>query len=165
MKRFILHILVLSLFVGLSGYLVLMQADGSTDAFYAKFTTPKQQSLIIGSSRAAQGIHPQTINENLPHTAIYNYAFSRIHTPYGKPYLESIQRKLKPDTKDGLFIVEVNPWSVCKKKGELLDTLHFSEKASFLGTIKNVSANPNLTYLLNFYNGRNVEDITVRGAP
>jgi hypothetical protein len=163
MKRFILQFGLFFVFVLLSCYLVFMQADGSTDAFYVKFTTPQQASLIIGSSRAAQGLQPQVIYENLHATSIYNYAFSRIHTPYGKPYFESIKRKLKSDTKDGIFIVEVNPWSISQKKDEILDSLHFSENASYLGAITKVSTKPNLTYLLNFYDGRNIEIITKKG--
>jgi len=164
MKRFIVHIGIFLAVVGLSCYVVLYQADGATDAFYVKFTSPKQQSLIIGSSRAAQGLHPKVINQNLPNAHIYNYAFSRVHTPYGKPYLESIKEKLETNTTNGIFIVEVNPWSISSKKGEELDDENFSENASYLGKVKNVTAKPNLTYLLNFYGGRNVEIITKKGT-
>ena len=85
-----------TIFLGLfctSCYAVFSLADGSTDAFYVKFTTPKQKALIIGSSRAAQGLQPAVINLVLENTHIYNYAFSRVHTPYGPAYFNSIKKK------------------------------------------------------------------------
>ncbi|TPV33843.1 hypothetical protein FJ651_06705 [Paucihalobacter ruber] len=164
MKRFIWHIIGFILITGLSCYIIFMQADGYTDAFYVKFTTPKQNSLIVGSSRAAQGLQPNSMSRVLPNYPIYNYAFSRIHTPYGKPYLESIKLKLKEDSKKGIFIVEVNPWSICKQKNEVLDSVNFRENNSFLGGVKNVSVKPNLEYLMNFYEGKNVDIFTKKGT-
>lgn len=144
----------------LSIYSVFMQADGNTDAFYVKFTTPKQTSLIIGSSRAAQGLQPKIMDSIITNCNIYNYAFSRIHTPYGTPYLESIKKKLVSNSKEGIFIVEVNPWTIGKKKEESIDSLTFWEESSFLGKVKNVNMKPNLNYLLNFYDGKNIEIFT-----
>ena len=46
-------------------------ADGTTDDAYLKFTTPKQGSLILGSSIAAQGIHPKELNAVLKRDDIY----------------------------------------------------------------------------------------------
>ena len=64
MKTFLVQI---SIFIGicsLSFIAIFSLADGATDAFYLKFATPKQSSLIVGSSRAAQGIIPNIINDN-----------------------------------------------------------------------------------------------------
>ncbi|MEH6535810.1 MAG: hypothetical protein V7719_05410 [Psychroserpens sp.] len=163
MKRFLLHIVLFLIILIVSGFIILCQADGHTDAFYTKFTTKKQNALIIGSSRAAQGIQPKVINNLISNLSIYNYAFSRVHTPYGKPYLSSIQKKLDPNTSNSIFLVEVNPWSISKQKGEELDSTYFEEQDSFLGKVKNPNSNPNLTYLLNYYNGRNVEILTKKG--
>ncbi|OUR93396.1 hypothetical protein A9Q87_05485 [Flavobacteriales bacterium 34_180_T64] len=163
MKRFLTHIVLFLILFGISSYLILSQADGHTDAFYTKFTTKKQNALIIGSSRAAQGIQPKVINNLISNLSIYNYAFSRVHTPYGKPYLSSIQKKLDSNTSNGIFLVEVNPWSICKQKGEVLDLTYFKEQDSFLGEVENPNSNPNLTYLLNYYNGRYVEILTKKG--
>ena len=44
--------------------------------FYLRFTSPKHNSLIIGTSRSAQGIHPNIIDSilNLEDiNSIYNY--------------------------------------------------------------------------------------------
>lgn len=164
MKRFIVHGILFVLTLVLSIYFVFLQADGHTDAFYVKFTTPKQSSLIIGSSRAAQGLQPKILDSIIEDCSIYNYAFSRIHTPYGRPYFESIKKKLNKGSKDGVFIVEVNPWSISKKIGESLDSLSFGEESSFLGKVKQVDIKPNLYYLLNFYDGRNIEIFTKKGT-
>lgn len=163
MRRFLLHTLVFLTIVLLSCLYVFMQADGHTDAFYVKFTTPKQQSLIIGSSRAAQGLQPQYIDSLLGNSTIYNYAFSRVHTPYGAPYLESIKKKLDTTSANGVFILEVNPWTVCGKIENKSTTAEFWEESSFLGTVEQVTIRPNFYYLLNFYEGRNVEILTKKG--
>ncbi len=164
MKQFLIQIAVFSVAVLISCYFVFTQADGYTDAFYLKFTTPKQHSLIIGSSRAGQGLQPHIFNEALTHTSIYNYAFSRIHTPYGRPYFESIQGKLDTTRQDGVFIVEVNPWSISRHKIDNMDSRKFWEETTFINKVKNVSSNPNLKYLMNFYTGRNVEILTKKGG-
>ncbi|WP_157514500.1 hypothetical protein [Mangrovimonas sp. TPBH4] len=141
----------------LSGMGVFLFADGHADAFYLKLTSPRQQSLIIGSSRAAQGIQPDMFNARLPRLKLYNYAFSRVHTPYGAPYLESIKNKLDTDTRNGLFILEVNPWTLSDSKEEVGDGDYFKEIESFLGKVHNVTVTPNIPYLLSCYPERNVE--------
>jgi hypothetical protein len=139
---------------------VFSLVDGTTDTFYVKFTTPKQTSLIVGSSRAAQGVQPRLLDSVLKNTTIYNYAFSRIHTPYGSSYLESIKKKLSTDSRDGIFLVCVNPWTISVKKKEQLDeTPFFEEDLSFSGKLNKVNSKPNLSDLLNFYNDRNIEII------
>ncbi|WP_123812090.1 hypothetical protein [Mangrovimonas sp. DI 80] len=146
------------LFISALGIFAL--ADGHADAFYLKFTSPKQHSLIIGSSRAAQGIQPRICNALLPGVKLYNYAFSRIHTPYGEPYLLSIKRKLDPESHNGVFVLEVNPWTISDTREERTDGGYFRESESVLGKVKYVNMAPNIPYLLYCYTGRNIELIT-----
>ena len=58
MKKLLIQLSVLSVLVLVSFVLVLTRADGSTDPFYTRFTTPRQNNLILGTSRAAQGVQP-----------------------------------------------------------------------------------------------------------
>ncbi|MFT6127209.1 MAG: hypothetical protein ACJAVA_001696 [Flavobacteriaceae bacterium] len=130
---------------------VFCLADSRTDEYYIKLTTPKQSSLIVGSSRAAQGIQPQYINMQLNNEKVYNYAFSRVHTPYGKAYLNSIKRKLDKQSKDGVFILEVNPWVISSQTKNPEDSLNFQDNNSFAEVVKCVNCNPNFEYLVYSY--------------
>jgi hypothetical protein len=75
-----------------------------------------------------------------------NYSFTLTHSPYGPAYLRSIQRKLRPGVKNGLFIVAVDPWSLSSAKA----SKDFPESHSCIGELKQVSQNPNLPYLTRF---------------
>jgi len=126
---------------------------GFSDAYYLRLTTPKQQSLVVGTSRAAQGIMPTVLNKMLSgHYThpVFNYAFTVTHSPYGKAYFKSIKNKLDTTVRDGLFIVTVDPWSLSASRKEN-ETHVFEEQNTFMGGVANVSANPNLDYLLNYY--------------
>ena len=63
MKKFITHSIYIS-FICTFVFLVLLSlTNGYTDPFYLRFTTPKNNNLIIGTSRAAQGIQPEIIRK------------------------------------------------------------------------------------------------------
>ena len=122
---------------------------GQIDAFYGRFTTPLAGSLILGTSRAAQGIQPAVLLARLGgqfEGPLLNYAFTLTHSPYGPAYLRSIQRKLRPEVKNSLFIVAVDPWSLSLTGPEGA----FPEDNSFIGQLHQVSQNPNLVYLARF---------------
>lgn len=151
MKQFLINLVVFTCICVFSMIGIFCLADGTTDEYYLKFTTPKQTSLIIGCSRAAQGIQPKVLNAFFPKAKIYNYAFSRVHTPYGKAYLESIIRKLKKETTNGVFIVEVDPWTISSLTKNPEDSLNFHDNKSFAAKVKCVNCNPNVEYLINSY--------------
>ncbi|WP_191004845.1 hypothetical protein [Hymenobacter montanus] len=122
---------------------------GRVDAFYGRFISPPAGSLILGTSRAAQGIQPAVLTAQLGQTwagPLLNYAFTLTHSPYGPAYLRSIQRKLRPDVTNGLFIVAVDPWSLSLAGPEG----HFPETNSFIGQLQQVSQKPNLDYLIRY---------------
>lgn len=148
MPKLLTRLLLLSL-ASLLGLLALWPVlrSGRVDAFYARFTSPPAGSLIIGTSRAAQGIQPAVLAAQLGNTfegPLLNYAFTLTHSPYGPAYLASIRRKLKPETKNGLFIVAVDPWSLAAVNEQ------FPEANSFIGQLTQVSQNPNLPYLTRY---------------
>lgn len=153
MKRFLFKATLFSGFLALTILVVFLNEGGYSDPFYLRFTTPKQASLIIGTSKAAQGLMPSILNEQLGSVSkypIFNYAFTIFNSPYGEAYFSSIRRKLL-ETQDGIFIVTVDPWSVAAVKGTKNDEDELPESKNFLANISNVSINPNLEYLLNFY--------------
>ena len=149
-SKLLLRLLLLAV-AGLLGATLLAPVvlKGGVDAFYGRFTSPPAGSLVLGTSRAAQGIRPAVLTARLGgqfEGPLLNYAFTLTHSPYGPAYLRSIQRKLRPETKNGLFIVAVDPWSLSLTGPEGA----FPEDNSFIGQLHQVSQNPNLTYLTHY---------------
>ena len=152
MKKFILKTsLFLTLVVTLYlGYITVFR--NYIDFFYAKFTSPKQYSLIIGDSRAKGGIVPPILDRVLEGenfvTPTYNYAFTIAQSAYGPKYLESINRKLKTDKDSQLFILQVTPWMLSNRHPD-----ESVESDNFLTNVpphnmKYVSMSPNIEYII-----------------
>lgn len=152
MNKFLTQIIIFSVLFGLLCLAVFFRADGfNTDAFYLRFTSPTQTSLVIGTSRAAQGIDPASMNVVLKRNDIYNYSFSVAHSPYGPAYLESIKRKIKSDSKNGVFVVTVDPWSISCETGNPEDSSTFGELNLAVARTKIVNMDPNIFYLIHFF--------------
>ena len=115
MHRFLKNILIVSLFIIALHLILGALANGSTDNFYLRFTSSKQNSLIIGTSRSAQGIHPNILDSVLnleENNGIDNYSFSINNSSYGKEYYYAIKNKINESAKNGLFIITVDPWAI-----------------------------------------------------
>ncbi|RED38216.1 hypothetical protein DFQ10_11137 [Winogradskyella eximia] len=155
MKRFLLHTSFFLAILLASVFVVFASADGTTDAYYKKVSSPKQSSMIVGSSRASQGIQPHIIDSVLRTTGLFNYGFTINISPYGETYYNSISNKLNAASKNGLFIVAVTPWSLSeyklgnKKEGKYLEDDDILAKTSF------VNMNPNIEYLIESLNSKN----------
>ena len=130
---------------------LLLKYGYFVDYFYEKFTTPRQTSLILGDSRSMQGIQPQIINQEFKnqgyHLPMFNYSFTIAQINYGKPYTESIKKKLQP-SKNGLFIVSVNPWLFTEREGDDLKNGIYSESSSPPNNMTFVNSNPNFEYFI-----------------
>ncbi len=150
MKKFIGHIVVLGLALALSMGFIFSKADGNADAFYLKFTTNKQTNLILGTSKTAQGLQPESLLKT-SQIDFYNYAFAMYASPYGKVYLESIKKKLDTDSKNQTFILAVDPWSLSSTTENPNDSLKFREHQSYLAAISNPNQKINLQYLFNYF--------------
>ena len=146
MRKFLIQVLVFFLIVAGSLALLVFQADGYTDPYYKKFTVKKQKNLIIGSSRAAQGIQPKVLEDKMQRT-FFNFSFSLKDSPYGPLYFESIKQKLDTSDRNGIFIVEVNPWSIASKCSDPNDSTLFRENTMFLGDDRDLNQNPNIMYI------------------
>ncbi len=154
MRLFLIKFLVFALMIFVSVYVFYMQADGFTDPFYNRLVSKKQTSLIIGTSRSAQGVDPQVLNAFLNRNDIYNYSFTLGHSPYGEVYFESIKKKINEDSDEGIFIVTVDPWSISVN---INNNEYFQEEDRFLNKIHFVNQYPNLEYLLFYFNQKNID--------
>jgi hypothetical protein len=137
-------------------YLYVMPLIHSPDPFYYKVATPKAHSLILGTSRASQGIKPSVFNESgLDFQGpMLNFAFTEGTSRPGPWYFGAAKRKLDPATKHGLFIIEVSPrsLSVPNHKDNGPDSIEdFSERRFFPSTLSRVDVHPNLEYLFKNY--------------
>lgn len=130
----------------------LFHTDGFLDPFYLRFTSPKQSSLIIGTSRSAQGLVPSIINQELNRDDIYNFSFTIVHSPYGPIYFKQIKQKLTATEKRGVFILNIDPWSVSVQVDQSNSSI-YTEKELALGKTLFINHSPNLTYLLFAYEG------------
>lgn len=153
MKKFISQVI---LFCGVCFFFVLIiffKIDGYTDPFYLRFTSPKQKNLILGTSRAAQGIIPQKLDSILD-KKFYNYAFTVAHSPYGKIYLESVKKKIiRSQNTDNIFILTVDPWAISSVTEDPNDEDNFRENSLALATTTIVNMKPNFEYLYNSFDG------------
>lgn len=146
MKSFILKSLLFVVLCVALFLAILSSADGNTDAFYLRFTSPVQNQLILGTSRSAQALQPEELNR-IMHRSFFNYSFTVAHSPFGPAYLRSIQKKLNPQVTDGIFIVTVDPWSISDAADKANDSLKFGENDLCVGTTHWVNMNPNFEYL------------------
>jgi hypothetical protein len=160
LKKFLVKVgIALVMVVAVHGITVLVFGNGKIDGFYLRFTAPKQHSLVVGNSRAAQGIVPSVVDESLSglnfQGSLFNYGFSLSTSPYGPYYLASIKKKLDPSTRHGLFILSVDPWSI-SREAHLTDedTTHYFEASSLPNNMYFVNSSPNIEYLFkNYYKG------------
>ena len=148
MRTFLLKTMIAAVVVVALHLVAALHADGWTDAFYLRFTGLPQRSLIVGTSRAAQGLKPDVLEDLLGPSAFtghpFNFAFTVDHSPYGEAYLHAIKAKLDPDSRNGSFIVAVDPWSLSQEKGSsrMRETdFPLAGQHTFTGT-------PNFEYLL-----------------
>ncbi|THD67755.1 hypothetical protein E7Z59_08870 [Robertkochia marina] len=152
MNRFLLKIALFCclLLIGFGSLFFL--ADGYTDPFYLKFTSPRQENMLLGTSRAAHGLQPRVLN-NCLEREFFNYSFSLLHSPFGPVYYESIKRKVDTTARDGCFIVAVDPWSISSENDDPDDPSGFRETTGFLASVKDVTSSPNLEYLIKSLKG------------
>lgn len=129
------------------------------DNFYYRFTTEKAKSLILGTSRSAQGIKPTIINKIIPKVdnKIINHSFAIGPSSYGPNYYKEIYNKLDTSSSNGTFILSVDPWSLTVTKTNINDdTLDFFEVKGklFVGNLKSSSSNPNFEYLWEYWDNK-----------
>jgi hypothetical protein len=151
MKVFIRKIISYGILVIVTYAILGFFADGHTDPFYLRLTSPKQKSLVLGTSRTAQGIQPKYLNKYITiegvSKPIYNYGFTVLHSPYGETYFNAITAKVDTTSHNGLFILAVDPWNL----GSRIDINYQRETKKELGKINFYNISPNYDYLTNAY--------------
>lgn len=162
MKKIVATIVLVSLCVSVSLFLILKKIESvsSNDSIdYVKLSSSQQYSLIIGTSRAAEGIDPIAINKItqpvLQNKALYNFSFNLGCSPYGPSYFNCISKKLNSTTlKDSicLFLVAIDPWAVSnfRKEYQTKNTV-FYEDLTFMGQIDQVYGTPNYDFLFSWF--------------
>jgi hypothetical protein len=144
---------------------VFLFENGTADPYYRKLTSPKQSSLIIGTSKAAEGINPKVLNERMCEigfSKIFNYSFTIHESPFGIVYLNSIKRKLKNSPVLKYFIITVDPWSISRRDIGEKCNIYFEEEQGFLADLEFVNMEPNIFYLLKNYERSFYDIITFR---
>lgn len=149
MKRFLLKILPYFLGVVLVFAILGAFADGNTDDNYRHFAVPKPQNIILGDSRGSQAVIPDVLQSKLSVT-FDNFSLNVVESPYGKVYLEALKRKLDPETKNGIFILTVDPWNLSLNKN-IKSLKEYPEEHSPLKNMHFYDWSPNYEYLLRNY--------------
>lgn len=153
MIRFIGKLLILGSMMGIS-YLFLVDklSQGPVDMYYSKFTQ-QGENLILGLSRADQGIVPSILEEELKSEFLADdyVNFASNQSFYGEVYLNAVKEKIDPDIENGLFILSVSPGSFTgpKKSGE--KEIVKMDTYSIMGKTDDFSSNPNYEYIMNCY--------------
>jgi len=151
MKKFIHQLLLWLLIVFLLHILtVFFFADGYFDSYYKRFTTKTKSNLIIGTSRAAQGIVPDVICERLGLSKddFLNFAFNITVSPFGEKYNNAILHKINNKNSRSIFIITVDPWSLSIKDANINNFEPRESNTSFWKTIRyNSKIGFNMSYL------------------
>ena len=154
MKRFILKVIGFSSLAIVSLLGVFLLENGTADPFYQRFVTPKQEALILGNSKAAQGIIPSVLNRELKGIydgKLYNYSFTVYNSPFGPAYLESVKSKLADFEGERCFIITVDPWSISSDRNDPNDEDKFEENTRFIAGIEYVNAEPNIPFMIKWF--------------
>jgi hypothetical protein len=115
-------------------------SSGFIDYYYAKITN-EGNSLIIGTSRASQGIIPDSLMANTKFEGpMLNFAFSSFDSPFDEGYYNAIKKKLNAETKNGLFVIEIDPFALSNDDNSNLTSYKLKDQFIFHG-------NPNYEYL------------------
>ena len=124
-------------------------SHGYIDVHYSKIRG-EGKSLIIGTSRASQGIIPEICAKNIKYEGpLLNFAFTSFNSPYCEAYYNAIQKKMDPIVKNGIFILEIDPLGLTDNSNEKASSKLLSQQLLMHG-------DPNYEYIYRnvnpFYN-------------
>lgn len=153
MGKFLLHTTALIALVAALAWYAAYQASGRADANYAKVSSSVQRNLILGTSKAAQGLNPYALKK-YTNIEFYNFAFSVFASPYGPDYTNCILRKLDTTVTRQTFLLAIDPWSLTVQREVGKNPLKFRERNGFLTRGAQVTGTPNFSYLLHHYESK-----------
>jgi hypothetical protein len=151
--RFIAKLLVFcSVLIASYLFLVNKLSQGYVDMYYPKFTQ-RGGNLILGLSRADQGIVPAILQEELKSE---NYAetyvnFASNQSFYGEVYLNAVKEKLDQSVANGLFVLSVTPGCFTAPKSAGEKEIVRMDEYTIMGKADNFTSNPNYNYIVNCY--------------
>jgi hypothetical protein len=154
MKKFLINILIIGLLIGAAHAYLIFKFDGNTDPYYMKLTDSEANSLVLGGSRASEGIIPTVLDSIFPKDKgiqSFNFAFTNSDSPYGAIYLESIKQKLKSKDEKGIFLLSIHPWNISSLTDNPHDSIELRESELVLSEVTDVTSNPNLQYITKYY--------------
>lgn len=129
-------------------------AGSPTGPFYERFTSPRQPSMILGTSRAAKGMVPSVFNESDLTFArpLYNFSFTNSSSPFGPTYAAALEKKLSATPEAALFLIEVNPraLSVGMEERESPESA-LRETENLLARMNFFNTDPNPEFILRHY--------------
>lgn len=149
-KTFTLKLCVVSILILFAHIAMIPLVDGTTLIYFHKCSSPKQQNLIIGTSRASQAIMPSVMKDSLG-IDILNFAFNGTTSPYGKVYAHAIDEKLIENATEGTFIVCVDPWSLRVMNDSITGEEEFPEEKNILNKLNSFNGYPNVEFIVKDY--------------
>lgn len=155
LRNLIIKFIVFSVIIaGVYFFAIWQLAQGQVDYFYSKFTH-QAGSMVIGISRANDGIVPSVVEQNFGNDKIdypvLNFAFTNQISDFGPVYLNAIKKKILPGTKNGLFIIEINPGSLSILKSQPDTESTILKDQSFLTKLRSFNKHPNFEYIREMY--------------
>lgn len=155
-RKIILKVLILGALLSATYYYAAYRLSSNfVDVNYSKFTYASN-SLIIGSSRAHDGVAPQIIDSILGNqlsSPTLNFAFERSQSSFGQTYLDAILKKIDTSKKDGLFIISVNPGSFLISNRFGPNVPKDIDQNTMIGKMTEFNKHPNLEFVRKCYNG------------
>lgn len=155
MKSFFFKIVLFATVVVAIVWTFLYFNSDYVDYFYNKVISPSQHSMITGDSKSLMGIRPDVMDKELKghfELPMFNMSITANNVAYGDAYLNTIRKKLDDTTKDGLFILSVNPWLLSERDIDDFKNGVFFEKDLAPHNIWFMSMNPNPEYVIRNFN-------------
>lgn len=145
-KRFWLKIGLVMLILFVLHAAMIPFVDGNFSLGLYKVSGPQQHNLIIGTSRIAQALKPSTLKEELG-VDFLNFAIDASTTSYSIMYNNAIREKIDPNTKNGVFILSLDPWTLSRAHDPKTKEIIYTENESALGKLYTFNPPLNIEYL------------------
>ena len=150
MKKFLLKISAYIIPIIIIHLILGSFADGNTDDNYLKFTS-QSSNIIMGDSRGAQAVVSSVLKKNFSNKYFDNFSLNITQSPYGPAYFHAVQKKIKSNTKNGIFILTVDPWNLSASKNIRKEKELPEKGITPLENVHFYNLNPNYEYLLKNY--------------
>jgi hypothetical protein len=146
-------IFLIVVLVSTYGLLVHLLSSSDVDEHYYKFTQ-EAGGLILGISRAGEGIDPSILDRELNVTGtkgpIVNFALNKYQSPYGEVYLKAVEKKIM-GREGGVYVLSIAPGNFMSPTYLNEQELKEMDQKMSIGKIDNFTKAPNYSYIANCY--------------